>query len=427
MRPENRLLLASVIGAASTANALRPIRRTSLLSTAAFASGLPTSELPVQSLAAQAVLAAVAGRGGGYGGVRGRLALALTGASFAGLAQLHRDSLRSAEILEHALADGLGSDYLSRVAEPFNPPPQVPLTRKRILLPSLGLRRRYRAVRDVSYGKYGGRNHLDVWRRADLPTGARAPVLVQIHGGAWVWGRKEGQAEPLMGHLAERGWVCVAPNYRLSPRATWPDHIVDVKRALAWVRSNIADHGGDPSFLVVTGGSAGGHLASLAALTPGLTEWQPGFEDVDTSVAAAVSFYGIYDFTNRHGSHRADMIRFLEKRVFKSHLAEDLARWEQASPISRVNPHAPPFFVLHGVNDSLMPVEHARLFVQELRKTSTSPVAYAELPRAQHAFDALPSPRAHHTAHAVERFLALIRSEHLGPAPGETVVTVSPG
>ena len=96
-------------------------------------------------------------------------------------------------------------------------------------------------------------------------------MLVQIHGGGWLWGRKEGQAEPLMGHLAERGWVCVAPNYRLSPRATWPDHIVDVKRALAWVKSNIAEYGGDPGFLVVTGGSAGGHLASLAGLTPGVT------------------------------------------------------------------------------------------------------------------------------------------------------------
>ena len=425
MRPENRLLLASVVGAAATANALRPARRTGLLSMPAFASGLPTSELPLQTLAAQGVLTAVAGRGGGHGGVRGRLALGLTGASFAGLALLHRDSLRAAEVLEQALADGLGGDYLRRVVEPFSPPAQVPLTRRRILLPSLGLRRRYRAARDLSYGEYGRRNHLDVWRRADLPTGARAPVLVQIHGGGWVWGHKEGQAEPLMGHLAERGWVCVAPNYRLSPRATWPDHIVDVKRAVAWVRSNIADHGGDPSFLVITGGSAGGHLASLAALTPGLTEWQPGFEDADTSVAAAVSFYGIYDFTNRHA--RADMIPFLEKRVFKSRLAQDLARWEEASPISHVGPQAPPFFVLHGVNDSLVPVEHARHFVEELRRMSSRTVAYAEVPRAQHAFDILPSPRAHHTAHAVERFLAVVRSEHGGPAPAEAVVTGSPG
>ena len=132
-------------------------------------------------------------------------------------------------------------------------------------------------------------------------------MLFQVHGGAWVTGMKEGQAEPLMGHLAERGWVCVAPNYRLSPRATWPDHIVDVKRALAWVKQNIAEHGGDPDFVVITGGSAGGHLCALTALTPNLAEWQPGFEDVDTSVVAAVPFYGVYDFTNHYRTSRADI------------------------------------------------------------------------------------------------------------------------
>ena len=67
-----------------------------------------------------------------------------------------------------------------------------------------------------------------------------------------------------MGHLAARGWVCVTANYRLSPQATWPDHIVDVKRALAWTKANIAGHGGDPGFVVITGGSAGGHLCALA-------------------------------------------------------------------------------------------------------------------------------------------------------------------
>lgn len=72
----------------------------------------------------------------------------------------------------------------------------------------------------------------------------------------------------MMSHLAELGWVCVAINYRHSPRNTWPAHIVDVKRALAWVKAHIAEYGGDPEFIAITGGSAGGHLSSLAALTP---------------------------------------------------------------------------------------------------------------------------------------------------------------
>jgi acetyl esterase/lipase len=421
MRPQNRFLLTTLVGAAATANALRPVKRTGLLSVPAFFSGLPTSELPLQSLALQVGLAVVAGRKGGVRGLRGAAGVALTAASAVGLNRLHQEALLADDVLEQALREELGSDYRRRIREPFDPAPDAPLTRRDILVPDFLVRRRYRVEKDIAYGEAGRRNRLDIWRRQDLERDARAPVLVQIHGGAWMMGQKEGQGEPLMAHLVQRGWVCVAPNYRLSPRSTWPDHIVDVKKVLAWVKDNIADHGGDPDFVVITGGSAGGHLCSLAALTPRLPEFQPGFEDADTSVSACVAFYGVYDFTNRHGTGREDMQPFLEKRVFKSLVAEDRPRWEQASTISHVGPEAPPFFVLHGTNDSLVPVEQARTFVDELRKASSNPVAYAELPLAQHAFDILPSVRAAYTARAVERFLAVIRSEHGGPTPAEAV------
>jgi acetyl esterase/lipase len=423
VRPQNRFLLSTLAGAAATANALRPVKRTGPLSVPAFASGLPVSELPLQNLALQLGAALVAGRSGGRRGIKGAAGLALTAASAAGLYRLHKESRHSDEVLEQALRDELGSDYRSRIREPFTPAPDAALSRREILAPDFAVRRRYRVEKDISYGEFGKRNRLDIWRRQDLERDAKAPVLVQIHGGAWMMGQKEGQGEPLMAHLVQRGWVCVAPNYRLSPRSTWPDHIVDVKRVLAWVKANIAEHGGDPDFVVITGGSAGGHLCSLAALTPGLDEFQPGFEDADTSVAACVAFYGVYDFTNRHGTGREDMLPFLEKRVFKSLVADDRPRWEQASTISHVGPDAPPFFILHGTNDSLVPVEQARTFVDELRKASGSPVAYAELPLAQHAFDVLPSIRAAYTSRAVERFLAVIRSEHGGRTPAEAVAS----
>jgi acetyl esterase/lipase len=384
---------------------------------------LPTSELPLHALALQATGAAILARKGGYRGEAGRLAVAATVAWLAGLVRLHQEALHSPALLEAALVDQLGQDYRQRISPGFHPAPEAPLRRRQILLPDWTVRRRYRAERDVPYGEFGRRNWLDVWRRRDIEPGAQAPVLVQVHGGGWVGGRKEGQAEPLMGHLAQRGWVCVAPNYRLSPRATWPDHIVDVKRALAWVKSNIAAHGGDPDFVVITGGSAGGHLAALAALTPGRAEWQPGFEDADTSVAAAVPFYGVYDLVDRTGTSRQDTTAFLEKRVFKTRLADDRSRWEQASPVCHVGPHAPPFFVLHGGNDSLVPVQQARMFVTEFRSVAKQPVLFAELPLAQHAFDTLPSVRAFHTAHAVERFLAVVRSEHGGATGAEAVAS----
>jgi acetyl esterase/lipase len=329
---------------------------------------------------------------------------------------MHRVAQQANGLLEQALVDEFGADYRTRIPAEFAPRPESPLTRTQLLLPDVTVRRRYRRARNISYGSFGERNHLDIWKRADLPNDAKAPVLFQVHGGAWVVGMKEGQAETLMSHLAERGWVIVTTNYRLSPRSTWPDHIVDVKKALAWTKANIAQYGGDPDFVAITGGSAGGHLASLAALTPNLADFQPGFEDADTTVQAAVPFYGIYDFTNRDGTGRPDMEILLGKHVLKSRLRDDRARWEQASPMSHIGPHAPPMFMLHGTNDSLVPVEQARSFVEMLRKESTNHVVFAELPGAQHAFEILPSIRSYASAHAVERFLAIVRSEFVSPS-----------
>jgi acetyl esterase/lipase len=382
-----------------------------VLATPAFAFGLGPSEFPVHTGLVQLAIGTVLMRGGGSRGWRGKVGIAAHAASLAGLALVSRTARGAGDVLEAALVEGLGTEYRQRIREPFTPRPEVPLTRRQLLRPELRLRDRYRSARDISYGTFGMRNQLDVWRRSDLPADAAAPVLFHVHGGAWTMGKKEGQGEPLMAHLAERGWVCVTANYRLSPRATWPDHIVDVKRALAWTKANIADHGGDPDFVVITGGSAGGHLCSLAALTPNLAEFQPGFEDADTTVAAAVPFYGVYDLVNRRGTSNVDLQRFLATRVFKSQLSDDRERWELASPISHVGPHAPPFFVLHGTNDSLVPIEQGRAFVGELRDRSTRPVVYAELPGAQHAFEAMSSVRTHATVHAVERFLAVVRSE----------------
>ncbi len=194
-----------------------------------------------------------------------------------------------------------------------------------------------------------------------------------------------------------------------------------MKRAIAWTRATIAEHGGDPGFLAITGGSAGGHLSSLAALTPNLAAYQPGFEDADTRVQAAVPFYGVYDLTDADGTANRGLVPLLARRVFKTRLDDDRAAWELASPINHAGPEAPPFFVLHGTNDTVVPVEAARAFVERMRAGSGAPVAYAELPRAQHAFDMFPSVRAHHTAHAVERFLAVARSRAGRPAAPVTL------
>jgi len=262
---------------------------------------------------------------------------------------------------------------------------------------------------DIPYAE-GSRHRLDVYRRTDHPTGC--PTLLQVHGGAWVIGDKKEQGRPLMLHLARKGWVCFAPNYRLSPKAAWPAHLYDVKQALAWVREHGAEYGADPGFVVVTGGSAGGHLAALMALTQNEPEWQPGFEDADTSVQGCVPYYGVYDIANdlnsRWGKQRDK--RLFEKVVMKT---RERAVYEAASPIRQVNAGAPPMLVIHGRNDTLAPVEEAREFVRRLREVSTEPVIYLELPGTQHAFDVFPSIRSDHVVRAVGRFCEQLRARAL--------------
>jgi acetyl esterase/lipase len=270
---------------------------------------------------------------------------------------------------------------------------------------------------DIAYGASlpgdkGGRNLLDVIRPRGAKPGDARPVLLQIHGGGWMIGDKREQALPLMTHMAaEYGWVCVAVNYRLSPRATFPDHIVDVKRALAWIRAHIAEYGGDASFVCATGGSAGGHLTALTALSANDPRFQPGFEGVDTSVAAAVPFYGIYDFLDRKNLRGSQsMIPLLAKHVFKATPAQDPALWDAMSPIARISESAPPFLVIQGTHDTLVFVEEAREFVRALREKSRAPVAYLELQGAQHAFEMFHSPRSANAVRAAAAFLEKVRS-----------------
>lgn len=405
--------MAGVAAAIGTANARKPLAEDGLASIASFAAGAVTSEIPLVHAGVHAALAAALVSRGGLASGRGRLGLALTAAGCAGAVAVHNEGRRAGDQLERALVEALGPGYRDGIVFPPRPEEgKQKVSRMPVLLATLTSRRRYLRASDVRYGPNGRRNLLDVWARPDLPDGSAAPVVVQVHGGAWVVGSKTGQAYPLLSHLVERGWICVAVNYRLSPRATWPDHLVDVKRAIAWVKENIATYGGDPGFVAITGGSAGGHLSALAALTHGDPSFQPGFEAADTSVQAAVPFYGVYDWAGADGV-RADMAPFLEHDVVKVPIGQHRYVYESASPIHRVDASAPPFFVLHGDRDVLAPVAQARRFVDALRHRSQAPVAYGEMHGAHHAFDVLSSTRTVHAVQAVERFLGAVYGRHL--------------
>ena len=411
-------LLRRALTGALTANAVRPVPGYQA-QIPSFAAGWLTSELAPHLLALTAAdMAAEMARRPER---RSRAGLALGAASAAGLAVLVGESLGAKRHVDRALAETLGEDYLDRLRATYTDLDlSTPLSQ--IVWPFRLRDDGVEVVRDVAYDpRHGKRGLLDVYRQrgADLRD---APVLVQVHGGAWSVGSKDEQGVPLMHLMAARGWVCFSVNYRLSPRDPFPAQIIDVKRALAWVKEHAREYGGDPRFVAITGGSAGGHLAALAALTPGDPAYQPGFEDADTSVQVAVPFYGVYDLAGSIGTPRSVQMRdrFLARRLLFADPSKDLERFRQASPLARVHAGAPPMLVIHGARDSLVEVEQARHLVRALREVSRQPVAYAELPGTQHAFDIFPSIRSAAVTRGVERFLRWTYDAAIRAAADET-------
>lgn len=400
------LLAVSLVGALFTWNAWRPRPAyASWLAVPSFFAGWLTSELVQHHIVWQALALAGFVWMGALDAWPGWLGLGITLGSWGALLTMWQEARRADGVLEHALRQGLGPGYetvAATVESSLRPVRERSATRWN---PFAFAHPDVRVVRDLAYGDAGHRHRLDLY----LPRhGAKdAPVLLQIHGGGWVIGDKRQQAQPLLARLAASGWVCVAANYRLSPKVAFPEHLIDVKRAIAWTRSHAAEYGGDARFLAITGGSAGGHLAALAALTANDPAYQPGFEDVDTSVQSCVPFYGQYDFSNSLGLDASgNHLRFLERTVMQRTLAEDRAAFDRASPLACVHADAPPFFVIHGTHDSLIPVAMARAFSERLRAVSRTPVCYAELPLAQHAFEVFHSTRTRHVIAAVDGFLA---------------------
>jgi acetyl esterase/lipase len=254
---------------------------------------------------------------------------------------------------------------------------------------------------------------LDVWRPKELPA-QPAPVMIFVPGGAWVHGGRILQGYALMSHMAELGWVCLSIDYRVAPNHPWPQHITDVKTAIAWARANVDKFGGDRNFVAIAGTSAGGHLAALAGLTPNDAEYQAELpEGSDTSVDAVVGIYGRYDWEDRSTVERARFVDFLERVVVKRKIAKRPEIFRKASPIARIHDGAPPFLVIHGGGDTVIPVQQARDFVEKLGNVSRSTVSYAELPGAGHGFDMTDGARTGSTATAIGLFLNQIHRNRM--------------
>lgn len=388
------LFILSLLGLVGTINALRgPATHRRPQYRPPFLPVLLTAEAVPVRVVLHGLLAALLIWAGALDRLAGRVGLVLTVLTWLGYAAIQWRAASTRKVMAAAL-QGVGIDPggfahidWRRVlaAYPYRLPKSVARTEDIEYAPGL---------------------HLDIYRREGLDDGPH-PTLLYVHGGSWRGGNRRQQGRPLLHRLAGAGWIAVSASYPLVPAATFPDQLVALKRALAWLRDEGTAYGVDPSFVAMCGGSAGGHLAALTALTANQPEYQPGFEDKDTTVQAAVPVYGIYDFLNRNRTR--DDWPIIPRWVMKVDKHEDEELYRQASPLDQVHAAAPPFLVVHGESDSVVPTAEAHQFVTALREVSHSVVGYVEVPGANHAFDVLDSLRTHYVISGVQRFLEAAR------------------
>lgn len=222
-----------------------------------------------------------------------------------------------------------------------------------------GLLRDFKYVANVRYAEGGGKYHLlDVFAPRIVPD-SPMPVVVYIHGGGWRRGDKI-SGKTFMAALAEAGFIVVSINYRLAPDSKWPAQIEDCKAAIRWVRKNIASYGGDPRRIGVFGLSAGGHLAALLGTSGGVAalEGDLGERNMSSRVDAVCDWFGPSDFTilGRRASkeHKGILEGFLGGK-----LDEVRDRAIAASPVTYIDRDDPPFLIIHGDSDPLVPVEQS--------------------------------------------------------------------
>ncbi|MGB2758090.1 MAG: alpha/beta hydrolase [Acidimicrobiia bacterium] len=398
MSSSNWFLVVSTWGALFTFNAFRPRTRWQVLAPSFFAQWV-TLEMAPLHLLWQGVATALFIRAGALDHPAGFIGLAITIVSWIGLGSFVLLSLRSRQVVAHATKIAIGEE-----PDSWKGPHPI-----QIAAPLWLRDRKVERIKDIRYAPEAGSRHLlDIIRSKSTTTSEPKPVLLQIHGGAWMIGDKSQQGFPLMSEMAKRGWICVAINYRLSPKSLLPAHLIDCKLALAWIREHIAEYGGDPNFVAVTGGSAGGHLSAMVALTASNPVFQPGFEEADTRVQACVPIYGVYDFDlmfNAPSPKLQNVADRMTKIITGTTIHENPELFAELSPVTHVSSDAPPIFIVHGANDTLAPVEQAHHLLTLLRERSDEVVGYVELPGTSHAFEVFHSLRAHNVVQGIAAFL----------------------
>lgn len=231
---------------------------------------------------------------------------------------------------------------------------------------------------DIPYASISPAQKLDIY----LPDEGEGPfpVIISIHGGAFMGCDKaDAQVEPMLQGL-KRGYAVVAVNYRLSWEAKFPALVHDVKAAVRWIRANAAQYGFDPKRIAAWGGSAGGYLATMLGVSAGVKELEDlslGNADQPSDVQAVVAWFPPTNFLKmdewlaelglgpqpgmEHNGANSP-----ESLLMGAQITQIPERVKAANPETYVSPAAPPFFIQHGTADAVVPVQSSIFLAAKL-------------------------------------------------------------
>lgn len=239
---------------------------------------------------------------------------------------------------------------------------------------------------DVAFLPEGRKEMADLYLPAPLPKDQRTPAVVIIHGGGWNGGDKRATREINIGtNLALRGYVGMSINYALSTggKVTWPQYLHDCKTAVRWLRKNADRLQVNPERIGVIGGSAGGNIAAMLAVTgpgDGLDPAGP-YGEFSCRVQCAVDLYG-----------PAELLEYHDVKMLGQTRAEAPERYRAASPTTYADRSDPPILILHGTADTTVEVKQSELLAAALQKAGV-PHELVIVEGAPHTFHLQPKQR----------------------------------
>lgn len=241
--------------------------------------------------------------------------------------------------------------------------------------------------RDIAYVTDGHeRQKLDLYVPAD--TGENLPLIIWVHGGAWLGGNKT-HYRPM--EYLSAGYAGASINYRLSQHAVFPAQIEDVKAAIRWLRANAETYRLDPNRFAAWGSSAGGHLVAMLGTAGDVAEFEVGKNlEVSSKVQAVVDYFGPTDFLQMD-AHRLpdglvhDAPDSPESKLVGGPIQEHKDRVAKANPITYVSKDDSPFLIIHGDQDKLVPFHQSMLLNDALEKAGV-PVTFYRVEGGGHGW-----------------------------------------